>query len=63
MTPELQEKVNEILRMSDEAKAAGRVPMEVTPSPPDALSEAIRTQKDADDFMAQLRAITANRED
>ncbi|WP_295122715.1 hypothetical protein [uncultured Chitinophaga sp.] len=62
MKPELREKMNEILRMSDEAIVAGKLPAYVTPSPPDALSEAIRTQKDADDFMAQLRAITANRD-
>jgi len=58
MNPHVQHKIEQFKKMATEKKVAGTtVSLEKTTGP-DALSMAIHSQKDADTFMAELKAIT-----
>jgi hypothetical protein len=56
MEKSIEEKLDYYLRMAE--RSAGQKPKPSTPSQPDSLSTVIRTQRDADLFMAQLDAMT-----
>jgi hypothetical protein len=57
MNQTIEHKIAEIKKMSAQRKAEGTVLHLSNPQPKDSLSMAIHSKKDADNFMAELRAI------
>jgi hypothetical protein len=57
MNSRIQGKINEIKKLSAQSKSGRQSSYKTTTSTIDGLSMAIRTKKDADTFMAELKAI------
>jgi len=57
MNSRIQDKIKEIKKLSDRSKADHLPPYQAGDSSRDGLSMAIRTPKDAEIFMAELKAI------
>jgi hypothetical protein len=57
MNARIQNKIDEIKKLSTQSKTDRPVSYKTVAQTKDGLSVAIRTQKDADTFMAELKAI------
>ncbi|WP_207531821.1 hypothetical protein [Desertivirga arenae] len=57
MNSRIQGKIAEIKRLSDQNKKTGKITYSYATQSRDGLSIAIRTSKDAETFMAELKAI------
>ena len=58
MNPRVQYKIEQFKKMTTDKKVAGKTASVRTANKPDGLSMAIHSKKDADTFMAELKAIT-----